>query len=345
MALTTKTLGIAAWAWSILGCPGGRGGVFPKDDRLVDAKGLAVGNVDNGLVRFGIRSDDPSVKYYRSIGGAHFHERSATPYAMSALDAPLYREYLRQIAPSRHDSVIVDVGGGDGRNALPWLEWGYKKIVVVDAVAGALRRFRERVAAQNETWLDRLLLIEADARALPLRTRCADRVLAIESLYYLNEDYELGLGECRRIMRPDALLLVSDRDYEAGLLTRLLSGGGLDAMIEMGEGREVWEETAGGRVRSRCFTLAELKSIAMAQGLRVIETHGVSIFSLIVGFLSQMDRLGEESGIERDQLDRILSGLGRGGAMRRTHVLIAGRGSRRGSRTQPAGRATGNQRR
>src|SRR5262249_59788012 len=98
------------------------------------------------------------------------------------------------------DALILDVGGGDGRNAVPWLRWGFRRLVVVDPVRAALARLRARLAVDNPDWLDRVLLIEADARHLPLRERCAERVQAIEALAYLNEDYSSGLSEGIRLL-------------------------------------------------------------------------------------------------------------------------------------------------
>ena len=172
-------------------------------------------------------------------------------YAMSSLDTPVYHDYLREFAPDDPDALVVDIGGGDGRNALPWLQWGFRRVVVIDATVAGLTRFRNRVAQENPAWLGRLLLIQCDARALPLATAQADRIFAVEVLYYLNEDYELGPAECHRAMRPHARLLLADRSYD--LLTRLLYFGGLGAMLETARNREMWDGQHENGVRTRCF--------------------------------------------------------------------------------------------
>ena len=164
--------------------------------------------------------------------------------------------------------LVVDVGGGDGRNALPWLQWGFKRVVVIDSTAAALSRFRARVLAENREWLEHLVLIECDARTLPLADNTADRVLAIESLYYLNEDYERGLAQCHRVMRPQARLLLADRSYEGALLTRLLYYGGVGAMLETARSREMWDGEDEARVRTRFFSTKELHAFIAAQGFR-----------------------------------------------------------------------------
>jgi ubiquinone/menaquinone biosynthesis C-methylase UbiE len=105
------------------------------------------------------------------------------------------------------------------------------------------------------------VLIECDAWALPLASGCVDRVLAIESLYYLNEDYEKGLAECHRVMRPQARLLLADRSYEGALLTRLLYYGGVGAMLETACRREMWDGEGETRARTRCFSRTELHAL------------------------------------------------------------------------------------
>jgi ubiquinone/menaquinone biosynthesis C-methylase UbiE len=312
---------IASWAWEFLASPGG--GPLRCEGTTFWAADRPIGAIDNGILHFQMVSEDPSMEYYRTIGGAHFHERSAVPFAMTSLDTPVYHDYLREFAPNNHDSLVVDVGGGDGRNAVPWLQDGFKRVVVIDATAAALSRFRARILAENPEWLERLVLIECDARALPLADDTADRVLAIESLYYLNEEYEQGLAECYRVMRPQARLLLADRTYEGALLTRLLYYGGVDGMLETAERREMWDGENQNRVRTRCFSREELHAVLTARGFEIIEWGGISAFSLLLSFLSKLDRLGPHAEAQLAAVHQLLISLGRTGCCRRCHVVIA----------------------
>jgi ubiquinone/menaquinone biosynthesis C-methylase UbiE len=312
---------IPEWAWEVLASPGG--GPLRCDGKILRAADQPIGRIDQGILRFNMPRRDPSTEYYRTIGGAHFHERSAVPYAMTALDTPVYRDYLRLLAPDDHDILVVDVGGGDGRNAIPWLHWGFKRVVVVDSTAAALSRFRTRILAEHREWVERLMLIECDARALPLADDTADRVQAIESLYYLNEDYEQGLAQCRRVMRRQARLLLADRSYEGALLTRLLYYGGVGAMLETVRSREMWDGEDGQRVRTRCFAREELHALVAAQGFQIVETGGISAFSLLLSFLSKLGRLGPESEAQLAPIHQLLISLARTGCFSRSHVVIA----------------------
>jgi ubiquinone/menaquinone biosynthesis C-methylase UbiE len=312
---------IPEWAWEVVASPGG-GSLRCEDNTLLVAD-QPIGRIDRGILRFDIPTRDASTEYYCAIGGAHFHERSAVPFAMSALDTPVYHDYLREFAPDDHDTLVADIGGGDGRNALPWLQWGFKRVVVVDATAAALYRFRARVLAENPDWLDRLVLIEGDARALPLANGSADRVLAIEALYYLNEEYERGLAECYRVMRPQARFLLADRSYEGALLTRLLYYGGVEAMLETAHRNEMWDGENHQRVRTRFFSREELAGLLAAQGFEILEWCGISAFSLLLSFLSKLDTLGPRSEADLPAVHRLLIDLGRSGGCKRCHVAVA----------------------
>jgi ubiquinone/menaquinone biosynthesis C-methylase UbiE len=312
---------IPEWAWEVLASPGG--GPLRREDGILWAADQPIGRIDQGILRFNIPNGDPSTEYYRTIGGAHFHERSAVPYAMAALDTPVYHDYLRAFAPDDHDLLVVDVGGGDGRNAFPWLRSGFKRVIIIDSTAAALSRFRARILAENREWLERLVLIECDARMLPLADEVADRVQAIESLYYLNEDYEQGLAQCHRVMRPTGRLLLAERSYEGALLTRLLYYGGVGAMLETARSREMWDGEHGPRVRTRCFSRGELHALVAAQGFEILETGGISAFSLLLSFLSKSNKLGPESNAQLAAVHQLLITLARTGDYSRCHVVIA----------------------
>ena len=190
-------------------------------------------------------------------------------------------------------------------------------------MGAALSRFRARVLAENPEWLERLVLIECDARALPLANDTADRVLAIESLYYLNEEYEQGLAECYRVMRPRARLLLADRTYEGALLTRLLYYGGVGGMLEMAGRREMWD---GEKPASGSHTMLFSRGTpchSRARGFEIIEWGGISAFSLLLSFLSKFDRLGTHAEAQLAAVHQLLISLGRTGCCRRCHVVIA----------------------
>jgi SAM-dependent methyltransferase len=277
--------------------------------------------VEDGVVRIPVRSEDESIAYYRKIGGAHFHERAAVAYAMSSLDTPLYHRYLRELELDPA-ATVVDVGGGDGRNALPWLERGQARVIVVDAAADALVRLRGRVAQEHPEWLDRLLLIEADARALPLADGCASCVLAIEVLCYLNEDYELGVAQCARLLAPQGRMLLSERDYDGAVLASLLYGG-IPAALRAAEAHSMWDGVEGSQVRTRSFTEAQLRDIVERTGLRIDSVHGIPLLSVVLGWMRGQALIGADDEQYLPAVRRLLEDRAANASVRRCNTIVA----------------------
>jgi SAM-dependent methyltransferase len=322
-----STESLPSWALPILRAPDGDEPVHLEGNRLLSAGGDEVGRLENGVLRFPVREGDDSIGFYRKVGGAHFHERRAVPFAMSSLDTPIYHSYLEEVRPADLDGVVVDVGGGDGRNALPWLQWGYR-LILIDPAAEALVRFHTRVAAEQPKWLERLLLVEADARALPLLSACARTVLAVEALECLNEDFELGLRDCVRLLADDGKLLLSERDYESALVMRLIYYG-FEGMIETARTRSQWDKGPTERLlRTRTFSEAELVDAVGAAGLTATSIRGTPLLSGLLGWANGQGMLeGKEAHLP--EIGELLSTLGRTGALRRSHVVIAERSETR----------------
>ncbi|MGH7814703.1 MAG: methyltransferase domain-containing protein [Candidatus Binataceae bacterium] len=316
---------IPAWAWPLLVCPRCRKPLpgTPGEELICSGCGPA-GKIEEGILRFAVTGKDASIEWYRDKGGARFFERRQEPFAMSSLDAPLYHHYLAALRPRRTGAVVLDVGAGDGRNTAPWLEWGFERVIATDAVFAALARFRERIQAEHSEWLDRIVLIECDARRLPLCDEAAAVIFAIETLYYLNEDYPLALEECRRVLKPKGRLLLSERSWEGALLTRLFYGG-VEGILSLADGRDMWDGSGDKMVRSRCFTEPELMEMVRAHGLTPLESKGQPLLSLVLGYLRGAGKLkaGDEELLP--QVRALLQRLGDGGRMRRTHVVVAGK--------------------
>ncbi|GAB2176166.1 class I SAM-dependent methyltransferase [Dongia sp. agr-C8] len=315
-----------AWAKDVLAEPGGVGVARLDGNRIRGASGAEIGFVDHGILRFGVSADDPSIKFYQSVGGANFHDRSKVGYAMTTLDTPIYAAYLKLIRPAKSGALVADIGGGDGRNATPWLAETDARVVVVDPIFDGLSRFRQRLEAEHPQWHDRVLLVEGDARRLPLRSEAFDAVQSIEALAYLNEEYAAGLQECRRVMQAAAHFLVSDRDYESGLLLQLLYFSGVSGMLKQVGNRDLWDGAPDNLVRSRCFTREELVAMAESCNLHVLEQHGISSLSLVLSYLRGLGKLGgPEDEKHLPAVHRLLSELGGSGRMMRAHTLVCRR--------------------
>ncbi len=316
---------IPEWAVAILQCPATGRPLHRDGSRLMTSDGVVRASIVDGVVRVAVPGEDPSISFYRAVGGPRFHERSQVGYAMTTLDTSVYHGYLAELRADDPDALVVDVGGGDGRNAMPWLEWGCRRMVVIDPAGAALERLRTRISQRNPEWLDRVLVIEADARRLPVNSRTAARIFAIEALAYLNDDYRTGLQEGARVVADTGRILVADRDYEGALLARLFYVGGVAGLLEQAGSRDVIDGNDEQTTRSRTFTADELRWEVEAVGLRIVRTYGISAMSLILGYLRNSGKLNDEDEARLADVRRLLQTLGREGSMRRSHVIVAER--------------------
>jgi hypothetical protein len=99
--------------------------------------------------------------------------------------------------------------------------------------------------------------------------------------------------------------------------------GGISAMLETSCSREMWDGQYADGVRTRCFSRSELHALIAAQGFEITESGGISAFSLLISFLSKLNRLGPGSETHLPALHQLLVDLGRTGSHTRCHVVIA----------------------
>lgn len=277
----------------------------------------------DGVLSFGVAKEDPVIAYYESRGGSRFHERTRIPFTMTSLDTPLYHSMLEEILPADPDALVVDVGSGDGRNTLALLRRGCRRVIAVDPVRPSLLKLAEQGREVCHDLDQRLLLVQADARSLPIKDGVAQLVIAIEALCCLNEDHQSGVAQCARILkRRTGRFLLSDRSWEGALLMRLLYGG-VAELLRVGNGRYVWDGPDGTQLRTRVFTEDELVEAVTRAGLKTIARKGLSELSIVFGYLR-----GEKKNLEQEihrmpEVLDLLGNLSRHGAARRAHVLTA----------------------
>jgi SAM-dependent methyltransferase len=280
--------------------------------------------VEHGILRFGVRPDDEGTRWYVAKGGSNFSARMRIPYTMSSLDAPVYRGYIKDLEPVRGGAVALDVGAADGRNTDPLLEYGCGRVIATDISVASLARLQQRVAAEHPEWLERLALIECDARQLPIASNSVDTVVCTEVLSHLNEDYLDGVRSCARVLKPGtaARLLLSERAWEGCLLARLLYSG-VAGLVQMKDSREMVDGAADQSVRSRTFTEAELAAMVQRVGLTVLERKGTPLLSLVFGYLSGKGVIGAADQPHLAEVQALINMLGETGVFRRTHTLVA----------------------
>jgi malonyl-CoA O-methyltransferase len=130
-------------------------------------------------------------------------DRASAGYDESAVLQHRVREQLLarldwvRITPA----VIVDLGCGTGRAARALsTRWPEARVLAVDSAPGMLRQ-----AAQHRDAGQRLELLHADARALPLPAASVDLVFSSLMLQWC-DDPDSVFAECLRVLRPQGLL-------------------------------------------------------------------------------------------------------------------------------------------
>lgn len=175
------------------------------------------------------------------------------------------------------DRRVLDVATGTGYGANILRRTGAAEVVAVDREADALAYARNRYGEDGLSW------VEADAYRLPFEAEF-DVVVTFETIEHLKEP-ERFIEECKRVLKPDGVLLVStplntggpfvsdyhELEFSLGEFRRLL-GGHFSSVEIMGQRRDMrmpfrllgwvadwyWETTVKhGRGSHRLFTVID----------------------------------------------------------------------------------------
>ena len=125
--------------------------------------------------------------------------------------------YWRALA-ERHTGVVLDIGAGTGRVALPLARAGHP-VVALEHDAALAAELARRAAAPHD-----------GGRALPIEVRCADAC-----------DFMLDRPVSLAIVPMQTIHLLEDRAAFLGCARRALRPGGVLAVALLGEGVEPFE--------------------------------------------------------------------------------------------------------
>lgn len=153
-------------------------------------------------------------RWYRTESQAFFGIRAAGWDAKFGDDMPAYAAAIAE-ATIRPGDTVVDLGCGTGR-ALPAL---CEAVGPTGTVIG-IDHTREMLAVARSTGRARsAVLIQADARHLPLRDLAADGVFAAGLITHL-PDVHAGLSELARVTKPGGALILFHPSGRVALAAR-----------------------------------------------------------------------------------------------------------------------------
>jgi len=138
--------------------------------------------------------------------GAASYESNYSPYQNY-----VELERLRREARLGADTSVLDLGCGTGRLTRECLRAGVR-VVGADLSLSALEQARASVKPGAGTHLG---LVQADARALPLRAEAFDRVVACQVIGQIPEGAvrRQALAEAARVLKPGGLLVFNVHNF------------------------------------------------------------------------------------------------------------------------------------
>ncbi|RXA20923.1 class I SAM-dependent methyltransferase [Methanosarcina sp. MSH10X1] len=110
-------------------------------------------------------------------------------------------EFINFILEKEHlnNSLLLDIGGGSGRFAIP-LHLKGRKVVVLDSSANALSSLKNK---QSD-----LPTIRGNGEKLPFKSGTFDIIFVIETIEYI-ADKEDFLRDCHKMLKEEGILIVT----------------------------------------------------------------------------------------------------------------------------------------
>lgn len=224
------------------------------------------------------------VEVNKKEGGTDFYSRSKVPGTHSYFDTHIIYKQLEKIFKGLAPQTILDVGCGDGRTVVWFLEHTSADIIAVDCSFESLLRLKKNYLEGNEEYSRRVLLVHSNILKMPLADQCCDFIWAFEVYCYLLADYEQGMKESLRTLKNKGYFATAERNKAFGLLHELLNRGpqGMIRAYHDSTIIDVWNEE---NIYTKVYDQDQIKEMLKRNGLTVRQVLGVSYFSLITAFL------------------------------------------------------------
>ena len=161
---------------------------------------------------------------------SHFSKTRAYPW-------PEVESFLASVSADEPTRVGLDIGCGNGRHAGP-LAMATERVVAVDLSRALLVEAHERLSDEERIQLSgadgRVVLVQADAAAMPLTTGVVDVALYVAAVHHLpDRERRVGsLSELSRVLSPDGRALVSAWSTAHDRFDVPADAGGFDTTVD-----------------------------------------------------------------------------------------------------------------
>ena len=228
--------------------------------------------------------------------GVNLDLRSKVEMSTSFFEWQLYMSFLRQnLDGVSRELPLLELGAGDGRITSYLLKMGFRQIVACDCNIEALQRIHSKLEPGER---QRVVLVGDDMSRLRLPRDFFGAIVAIEVLYYLNENYENMLAALHTNLGDNGLLLNAEPLLEGALIYALVAQD-WDNVNSLCHDRLKIEHLGQEQaVRSRVFTLPELTAASKSAGFEIKDLRFTSALnSLAVRQIGAGD-LGEKRKLD-----------------------------------------------
>jgi ubiquinone/menaquinone biosynthesis C-methylase UbiE len=130
--------------------------------------------------------------YYPDIANSTVMGKYLTKKEQELINAILEKEYL-------HDLLLLDIGGGSGRFAIPLNSKGIN-VVVLDSSANALELLKNKQRNISS--------FRGDGEKLPFKPNTFDIVIVIETIEHI-VNKEGFLEECNKVLKEEGILIIT----------------------------------------------------------------------------------------------------------------------------------------
>lgn len=262
-----------------------------------------------------------SLKFHEKMPrGAALRELQKQHLHLAYWETKYYKEAISNFLAldPAGDVVVADIGCGDGRFTEYLIDSGYTKIIATDIDINPLKNLSDFL--ENRGDRDKVLLVNSGVENLPLKSGILDAALCIGVLYYLNEDYEIGLREICRLLKNNGMFINSEPDLE-GAIYKSVFFEGLEDVYENYFQRKFKEEKGETPFKFRLFTENEIRKVLNQNGLEVIDRYGLSLLPSIVRIMMLRGAIDKnELGNTEEKMRRVMDYLNGDGKLNK-HII------------------------
>lgn len=149
------------------------------------------------LIRNGVKQkmkwvQSKDEEYFPDIANSTIMGKYVTKKEQEFINLILEKEYL-------NNPILLDIGGGSGRFAIPLHSKGLN-VIVFDSSANALQLLRNKQRS--------IPIFRGDGEKLPFKKNTFDVILVIETIEYISNKDNF-LEECRSALKEEGILIIT----------------------------------------------------------------------------------------------------------------------------------------